>query len=85
MDFNLTHPSIVQLYISAIELYILQEKLETSKTSKTKKLNKELQKQIDLVASKYIISVKDAEELFGSPDIVQKQLNIFSIKKLGQS
>ncbi|MFA5757971.1 MAG: hypothetical protein WC942_01140 [Clostridia bacterium] len=82
MDFNLTHPSIVQLYISAIELYILQEKLETSKT---KKLNKELQKQIDLVASKYIISVKDAEELFGSPDIVQKQLNIFSIKKLGQS
>lgn len=80
MKFHIIHPSIVDLYVHALTLHILQEQLgETGPDG----LTQDVQTQVDEAASEYVISVRKAEELFGSPDVVQEQLNVFTAQRSG--
>jgi hypothetical protein len=75
MRFHLIHPSIVNLYIDTLTLHVLQENLGIIGPDG---LTDEIQSDIDNVASSFMISVREAEQLFGSSDVVQDQLNVFS-------
>jgi hypothetical protein len=74
MSFNLIHPSIIDLYINTLHLHLLQEKLGMIGPNG---LTDELREDVDDVTHNFSISVQVAEDLFGSPDIVQDQLNSF--------
>jgi hypothetical protein len=80
MRFNLIHPSIVDLYVNALTLHILQEQLGEIGPDG---LTPEIQAQIDVAASEYVLSARKAEQLFGSPDSVQNQLLAFSSQSQG--
>lgn len=69
MKFNLIHPSIIELYINTLTLHILEEKIENDDLMDD--LN------IDEIKHNFSISAQAAELLFGSSDIVQKQLDAF--------
>lgn len=75
MRFKLIHPSIVDLYISTLNLHLLQEKLGSVGPNG---LTDELRQTVDEAASNFSISARMAEQLFGSSDIVQEQLDDFT-------
>lgn len=75
MRFNLIHPSIIELYINTLHLHLLQEELgEVGPDG----LTDEMRENVDAVTSSFSISAQAAEQLFGSSDIVQEQLNAFT-------
>jgi hypothetical protein len=75
MRFHLIHPSIIDLYINTLTLHLLQEELGHIGPNG---LTDELREHVDMVSSSFAISVRAAEQLFGSSDVVQDQLNVFS-------
>jgi hypothetical protein len=75
MRFKLIHPSIVDLYVNTLNLHLLQEKLGVVGPDG---LTDELRKTVDEAASSFSIAVRIAEQLFGSSDRVQDQLNQFT-------
>jgi hypothetical protein len=76
--FSFIHPCIIELYISSVNLYILQEKINNGSS-----YNKKLQDDVDKAANEFIICAKKAEELFQSSALVQEQLDILSTQKIG--
>ena len=75
MRFNLIHPSIIELYINTLTLHLLQEKLGVIGPDG---LTDEIRENVDNVTHSFSISVQAAEQLFGSSDLVQEQLNAFT-------
>lgn len=75
MRFNLIHPSIIELYINTLYLHLLQEKVTNIDI---KDLTDELNDEINDAATSFSLSVNEAEQLFGSSDLVQEQLNMFT-------
>jgi hypothetical protein len=75
MRFNIIHPSIVDLYINTLALHLLQERLGIVGPDG---LTDEMNENADDVAYNFSISVEEAEQLFGSSDLVQEQLNAFT-------
>lgn len=75
MRFNLVHPSIVELYINTLRLHLLQEELEKIGSND---LTDEMREMVDDVTKNFSISAEAAEQLFGSSDVVQEQLNAFT-------
>jgi len=75
MRFNLIHPSIIELYINTLALHLLQEKLGMVGPDG---LTDEMNENVDDVANNFSISVEVAEQLFGSSDLVQEQLDAFT-------
>jgi hypothetical protein len=82
MKFNPIHPAIVDLYVNALSLHILQERL--SKIG-PKCLTKEIRDQVDKAASEYVISAKEAEKVCGGPANVQLQLDVFTEQRTGDA
>lgn len=82
MKFNFIHPAIVDLYINALTLHILQEQLGQLGPDG---LTKEIKDQVDQAASEYVISARRAEQVCGSPTNVQIQLNAFTTQRLGDA
>lgn len=80
VKFHIIHPTIVDLYVNALTLHILQEQL--SKVGPDG-LTNDVQMEIDKVSSEYVISIKEAEDLFGDPSNVQAQLNAFTSQRKG--
>ena len=80
LSFHFIHPSIIDLYISALSLHILQERLNKTDPNH---ITCDIQSEVDKAASEYVISVKKAEELFKDPNIVQKQLDVFTTQRQG--
>jgi hypothetical protein len=74
------HPSIVDLYINALTLHVLEENL--GKVG-PKGLTQDIQAQVDQAASEYVLSVRRAENIFGNPKHVQLQLNTFTSQRQG--
>jgi hypothetical protein len=81
MGFNLILPSIIELYINTLTLHLLQEELDTMGLDD---LTDEMRNTVDEVSNEFSISAQIAEELFGSPDIVQGQLNVLT-SNIGES
>lgn len=77
MNFRLIHPSIVELYVNTLNLHLLEEKLGVVGPDG---LTEELRKTVDEAASNFSVAVREAEELYGSSDRVQDQLNEFTGK-----
>jgi hypothetical protein len=75
MRFHLIHPSIVDLYINTLTLHLLHEELGRIGENG---LTNELREHVDIVSSSFAISARTAEQLFGSSDAVQDQLNVFT-------
>jgi hypothetical protein len=75
MRFHPIHPSIVDLYINTLTLHLLQEELGRIGPNG---LTDELRENVDVASSSFAISARTAEQLFGSSDAVQAQLNIFT-------
>lgn len=75
MRFHLIHPSIIDLYINTLTLHLLQEELGRIGPNG---LTDELREHVDMVSSSFAISARTAEQLFGSSDAVQDQLNVFT-------
>jgi hypothetical protein len=82
MTFHFVHPAIIDLYVNALTLHILQERLSELGP---KGLTKELKAEVDKAASEYVISAKRAEQICGSPNNVQVQLDVFSSKRIGDA
>lgn len=80
--FHIIHPSIVNLYINSLTLHILQEKLDSIGPEG---LTQDFQDEFDEAASEYMISVRNAENIFRSPAVVQNQLNIFTQQRQGDA
>jgi len=80
--FVFIHPSIVDLYVSALTLHILQEKL--SKLGPTS-LTQDLQAEVDQAASEYVVVAKNIEKIFKSPVHIQSQLNAFAAIRQGSA
>lgn len=74
------HPSIVDLYVNALTLHVLEENL--GKVG-PEGLTQDIQAQVDEAASEYVLSARRAEEVFGNPMYVQSQLNAFSSQRQG--
>lgn len=74
MKFYLVHPSIVDLYVNALTLHILEEEL--GKVGPIG-LTQETQNRIDEAACEYISSAQEAEKLF-SPFLIKEQINAFN-------
>jgi hypothetical protein len=74
MNFSITHPYIIELYINTLTLHLLKEKLDIIGSDN---LADDLKKDIEEVANQFSISAQAAEKLFGSSDVVQDQLNAF--------
>jgi hypothetical protein len=81
-SFHIIHPSIIELYINALTLHILQEQLENLGP---KGLTQDIQMEVDKATSEYVISVKRAEELFKDSKIVQNQLDAFTTQRQGDA
>jgi hypothetical protein len=75
MHFSLIHPSIIELYIDTLHLHLLQEKLNVIKPEE---MTDELKCSFEEISSKFSVSAQTAEQIFGSSDIVQEQLNDFT-------
>jgi len=75
MRFNLIHPSIIELYINTLSLHLLQEKLGIVGPAG---LTDELRTKVDETTHSFSVSAQAAEQLFGSSDVVQDQLNAFT-------
>ncbi len=82
MKFHFIHPAIIDLYVNALTLHILQERLSILGP---KGLTRELKAEVDKAASEYVISARRAEQVCGSPNNVQIQLNAFSSQRLGDA
>lgn len=80
--FHIIHPSIIDLYVNALILHILQEQL-TNLGPNNFSLDK--QTEIDKATTEYVISVKRAEELYKDFGIVQKQLDAFVAQRQGDA
>jgi hypothetical protein len=78
--FYPVHPYIIDLYINALTLNVLEENIEKTDP---KMITKDIQMQVDKAASEYVLSAKQAEEIFGDPSNVQSQLNVFSLRRQG--
>ncbi len=78
--FHIIHPSIVDLYINALTLHVLQERLGKLGPNG---LTQDVQIEIDKATSEYVISVKKAEELFKDSNVVQNQLDVFTAQRQG--
>ena len=78
--FHIIHPSIIDLYIKSLTLYILQERLSRIRPDS---ITTDIQNEIDLAASEYVKSSKIAEDLFGSYENVKDQLDIFTYQRKG--
>lgn len=76
MRFNLIHSSIIELYINTLSLHLLQEKLSIVGPDG---LTDELQDKVDEITNNFSISADVAEQLFGSSDVVQDQLDAFTL------
>ena len=81
MGFHLIHQSIIDLYINALTLHVLQERFDKQE----KGLDTDIQIQIDEAASAFVISANNAEAIFGNPDLVQEQLNVFTNQRQGSA
>ncbi len=79
--FNLILPSIVELYINTLTLHLLQEELEMLESDD---LTDDMRKNVDEITHNFSIAAQVAETLFGSPEIVQEQLNAFT-NNMGES
>jgi hypothetical protein len=79
-SFNIIHPSIVDLYINALTLHVLQEQL--NKLGSTE-FTHDVQIEVDKATSEYVISVKKAEEVFKNSDVIQNQLDTFTTQRQG--
>jgi hypothetical protein len=75
MRFNFNHPAIIELYINTLSLHLLQERLGIIGPNG---LTDELRKTVDETTHSFSISAQAAEQLFGSSDVVQDQLNAFT-------
>lgn len=82
MTFHFIHSSIIDLYINSLTLFLLEEKLRESGPDA---LMIEMQQEIDKAASSYVLSVREAEGLFGSSEAVQRQLDVFSAQRKGSA
>lgn len=82
MKFHLIHPSIVDLYVNALTLHILQEQLGKEGPDG---LTQDVQIQVDQAASEYVVSAQKAEDLFGDPSIVQAQIDAFTAQRQGSA
>ena len=80
--FHIIHPSIVDLYVNALTLHILQEQLNSLGPDD---FSRDKQTEIDKATSEYVISVKRAEELYKDSGIVQKQLDVFVAQRQGDA
>jgi len=74
MKFYFIHPSIIDLYVNALTLHILEEEL--GKTGPDG-LTLETQNKIDMATSEYVLSAREAERLF-SPVLIREQINAFN-------
>lgn len=81
-SFHFIHPSIVDLYINALTLHILQEHLGKLIPND---MTQDIQTEVDKATSEYVISVKRAEELFKDPQVVQNQLDAFTTQRQGDA
>jgi len=77
VKFNLIHPSIVELYIDALSLHVLEERVDSS--------DDDLSEELSVAAGRFAKSAKDAEAIFGSPQIVQEQLDAFTEQPQGEA
>jgi hypothetical protein len=82
MKFNFIHPAVIDLYVNALTLHILQEHLDEMEP---KEYTKEISDQVDAAASEYVISAKRAEKICGGSDNVQIQLSTFAAQRLGDA
>lgn len=80
--FHFIHPTIVDLYINALTLHIMQEQLEKLKADD---FSNDQKLEIDKATSEYVISVKRAEDLFKDSKIVQDQLDAFTAQRQGDA
>lgn len=80
VNFHIIHPSIIDLYINALTLHILQEQLTKVGPDG---LSQDVQAEINRATNDYTVSVKRAEALFGNPSIVQDQLDVFASRRQG--
>lgn len=82
MNFKFIHPSIVDLYVSALTLHILKDRLSAIGPSG---LTDELQREVEQAASEYVVIVRDVEKIFKSPKHIQNQLDDFSMLRQGDA
>lgn len=68
--------------MDALALHILQEQ---AKNAGPEGLGEDVKAQMTEAASNFVLSAQIAEELFGSPDIVQNQLDAFSAQYQGDT
>jgi len=82
VKFHIILPSIVNLYVDALSLHILQER---AKNAGPDGLEDDDKAQMTEAASNFVLSSQIAEELFGTPEIVQNQLDAFSAQYQGDT
>jgi hypothetical protein len=82
MKFHFIHPAIVDLYVNALTLHILQERLGKLGPDG---LTKDIKDEVDKAASEYVISARRAEQVCGTPANVQVQLDAFTTQRLGDA
>lgn len=80
--FHIIHPSIIDLYVNALTLHILQEQLNNLDPDN---FSLDKQTEIDKATTEYVISIKRAEELYKDSEIVQKQLDAFVAQRQGDT
>jgi hypothetical protein len=76
------HQSIIDLYVNALTLRILQEKLDEIGPQG---LTEDVKMEVDTAANEFAISARRAEQLFGSPINVQYQLDTFTAQRSGDA
>jgi hypothetical protein len=82
MKFMFVHPCIVDLYVSALTLHILQEKLSQTGPAG---LTLDVQCEVELAASEYVATARNVEKIFDSPAHIQTQLDTFSTLRQGDA
>ena len=75
MTFKIVHPSIVNLYVNALTLHLLQEKLSNIGPDG---LTKDIETDVEIATSEFYDAAQEAERLLGNSEAVQCQLDMFS-------
>lgn len=76
------HQSIIDLYVNALTLRLLHERIEGIGP---KGMTQQIQTEVDEAASEFTLSARRAEQLFGSPFNVQHQLDVFTSQRSGDA
>ena len=82
MIFTIIDPSVIDVYVAATQLNILQDKLEKVGPDG---VTEDIKNEVDKAASEYVISVNVSEKILGCRSNIQAQIDILKLSRLGIS